>query len=658
MQLAVPDEQRVPTEARPVREDHTLGFRGYLDVGEDLVGAPADVDRRRLGHRRGVRVVDVARPGRLALRPFVVDLLDGGPVIKGQNEIRLGLLEPGGDQFLQLLRMLVGEVAGLGAVLFDVVELPAVLVEVPLAADRRVQCGGFPAVLPDSAGAEHREVLPFLGGRGVGVIEAVAHRNPVEWVLLDPAVHRGHLQADGLQDRRHDVDGVVVLVAHLAAGLHPLGPVDDQRVTGAAGELRVALEHLERGGERHRPAGGVVVVGLRAAEFVEVGQVLLEAVREAVEELVLVHRSVRGALTGGTVVRAVEDDRVVELTGALQEVDDAAHLDVGVLGEPGEDLGHSAEQPLLVVVELGPRPHVVGLVGDVVGHRVQRGQLGALRHHAALDHPGQHPLAVGLVTIVEHALVLVDVLLRAVVRGVVGPGAEPHEPRLRRARGPQVLQHLDGLVGEVLGQVVALFGGVGRFDGVVVLDQVGIPLVGLAAQEAVEPVEALGQRPLRAAAGRGEVLDRDVVVLTQPHGRVAVVLQHLPDRRALGGQPAGGAGEAHRTLGDRRAPVHVVVAAGQERRAGGGAQRGGVPLGVGDAVVGEQVHGRHVDPAAVGRPRRQAGVVVQHDQDIGRVLRRLLQFERLPVRDRIANVELDDPVEFLGHVGPFRPFGY
>ena len=151
---------------------------------------------------------------------------------------------------------------------------------------------------------------------------------------------------------------------------------------------------------------------------------------------------------------------------------------------------------------------------------------------------------------------------------MVGAGAEPHEPRLGRRRGPQVPQHPNRLVSKVFGEVVALFGGVGRFDGVVVLDEVRVPLVGLSAEEAVEPVEALGQRPLRFASARREVLDRHVVVLAQPHRGVTVVLQDLPDGRALGRQTPRGAGESHGSLGDRRAPVDVVIAARQEGRSG------------------------------------------------------------------------------------------
>ena len=76
------------------------------------------------------------------------------------------------------------------------------------------------------------------------------------------------LDAEDVEDRRHEVDRVVVLVADLAAGLRPGRPRDDARVARAAVEL-VALPHLERRVERHRPAVRVVVVRLRAAELVD-----------------------------------------------------------------------------------------------------------------------------------------------------------------------------------------------------------------------------------------------------------------------------------------------------------------------------------------------------------------------------------------------------
>jgi hypothetical protein len=46
-------------------------------------------------------------------------------------------------------------------------------------------------------------------------------------------------------------------------------------------------------------------------------------------------------------------------------------------------------------------------------------------------------------------------------------------------------------------RLVTVLGAAWLFDESVVLDQIGIPLIGLATDEAVEPVKTLLQRPLR-----------------------------------------------------------------------------------------------------------------------------------------------------------------
>ena len=358
--------------------------------------------------------------------------------------------------------------------------------------------------------------------------------------------------------------GVVVLIADLAFGLDPLGPRDDHGITRSPGELAVALEHLERGGEGHRPAGRVVVVGVRAAQGVEVLHVLRQFVGVAVEELVLVDRPVGRALPGGAVVGAVEHDGVLQLPGLLQVVDDPADLGVGVLRKAGVHLGHLREQFLLLGAERIPRPHIVIGHRNVLGQRVDRGHLGARGHYALFDHPRQHPLPVGLVAIIELALVFVDVILRSMMRRVVGTRAEPHEPRLGRVRRLLVAQHPDRVVGQILRQVIALVRAIGLLDESVVLDQIGEPLIGLPAQEPVEPVEAHLQRPLRFAAAAGDILLGNVVILADPESAVAVVLEHSRNRGALRRQPGRRTREPGRGLGDGREPVDVVVASGQK----------------------------------------------------------------------------------------------
>ncbi len=232
---------------------------------------------------------------------------------------------------------------------------------------------------------------------------------------------------------------------------------------------------------------------------------------------------------------------------------------------------------------------------------------------------------------------------------MIGPRAPPQVPGLGGVGRVLVAQHADGLVGKIFGQVIPVFGAVGLLDEPVVLDQVGVPLVGLAADEAVEAVEALGQRPLASGSAGADVFLGDVVILADPERAVAVVLQNLADGRTLGGEAAGRTGEAGGALGDGGAPVLVVVPAGQEHRSGRRAQCRRVPLGVRQTVVGEALHRRHLDSAAIGRPCGQSGVVVQDHQNVRGTRRRLLELVRIPIRDRVAHVEFDDSAERLGH---------
>ena len=77
---------------------------------------------------------------------------------------------------------------------------------------------------------------------------------------------------------------------------------------------------------------------------------------------------------------------------------------------------------------------------------------------------------------------------------MVGARAEPQVPGLVGLGLLGVADEAQRLVGQVLGQVVAVLGHIGLVDVVVVLGQVGIPLVGLAADEAVEAVVAVGDQ--------------------------------------------------------------------------------------------------------------------------------------------------------------------
>ena len=350
----------------------------------------------------------------------------------------------------------------LGGILVGVEQLPALGgVARPHVGGGGRDRGGLPALVPDRPGAAHRVELRLLVRGRRGVVQGGVETDALERDLGVALDDLRHLDPEQRVDGRHDVDGMHVLAAQ-AGGGDPGRPRDDHRVGGAALEVRVPLPQLERGVERPRPPGRVMVVRRRAAQVLKMGQIGLDAVRDPVEVFVLVDRSVRAALTGGPVVRHQDDDRVIELPALLQVIQQPPDLVVGVGQEARVDLGHPREQPLLVVGEGIPGPNGVGLGPALpVGARrvdvgVDRRQLGLVGDdpHALL--PLEDQLAVRLVAHVELAAVLVDPLLRGVMRRVARARAEVQEERLVRGDRLGVADELQRLVGEVDREVVAL----------------------------------------------------------------------------------------------------------------------------------------------------------------------------------------------------------
>ena len=130
-------------------------------------------------------------------------------------------------------------------------------------------------------------------------------------------------------------------------------------------------------------------------------------------------------------------------------------------------LGHAGEEPLLVVVQRVPRTRDVEL-GErlAVGAGARLGSPIGLTGGSSVS-AGTMPsffwlrerlLADRLVAHVELALELVDPLLRRVVRRVAGARRVVEEERLLRRDRLRVADELERLVGDVLGEVVALLG--------------------------------------------------------------------------------------------------------------------------------------------------------------------------------------------------------
>ena len=232
----------------------------------------------------------------------------------------------------------------------------------------------------------------------------------------------------------------------------------------------------------------------------------------------LVGRALKRAFGAGAVVAAdVDDQRVVELAHVLDRLDHAANLMVGVGRVAGKHFRLAGIEFLLQERKRVP-----------LRQRIRpRGELGVRRDHAEPLLVGEDLLAQLLPAHVELALELVDPLLRRLVRRVGAAGHVIDEERLVGRRCVQAVHVADRLVRHVGGEVVAGLADP-RKDLGVIAEQVGRPLVGLAAHEAVEVLEAHARWPLIEGTGRAVLKRRGVVVLAEPRRGVAVLLQDLP----------------------------------------------------------------------------------------------------------------------------------
>jgi hypothetical protein len=277
-------------------------------------------------------------------------------------------------------------------------------------------------------------------------------------------------------------------------------------------------------------------------------------------------RPLRVPLARGAVVADEhEQERVVELAGLLEEVDDPTDLGVGVLHVAGVDLGHPSEQLLLVRRQVVPGRHALE-------HRRQLRRLG---DDAQLLLPGQGLLPVGVPPHVELALVAVGPLRPDMMRRMHRPEGEVGQPRLLRGDRLVLSDPADRLVGKVLREVVAVLRQPGLVDRLSVHEQLRVPLVRVAAEEAVEPVEAEHRTdwPPVVRPRDTRLLRRRVVPLPQAEARVAVLVQHRGDAGLVLWLAGVVAGEATRQLGDVRHAHRMVIAARDQARPCRRAQR-------------------------------------------------------------------------------------
>ena len=279
----------------------------------------------------------------------------------------------------------------------------------------------------------------------------------------------------------------------------------------------------------------------------------------ALGEPELADRTERTRLARGPVVGHDDDDGVVAFAQVVEGGEDPADLRVRVGQEPRVDLHHPRHHPALVRVHGVP-------VRDVLR---RCGQLRAGRNDAQLDltFEGRPPPLVP--TCVELAGVRVAPLGCDVVGCMPCPHAHPDEERPVVLVASQLADPGDGLVGQVLAQVVPLGRRAGRVDVGVVAHQLRGPVVRIAAEEPVVVLETLAERPVLERSARGTLVAWRQVPLADRERRVPLRPHDLGERAGLGGNARRVAREGHRQVRQHADPDAVVVAASQQAGTGG-----------------------------------------------------------------------------------------
>ena len=319
-----------------------------------------------------------------------------------------------------------------------------------------------------------------------------------------------------------------------------------------------------------------------------------------------------------------------------------ADLLVGVRQEGGEALHEALGQDPLALVEAVPARDP----------RRTRGEHRALGDDAHGELAGEGLLAPGVPALGEATLVALDPLGRRVMGRVAGPGGEVQEEGQLVVDGAQVAQELDGPVGQIGAEVVAVVDRARRAHCVVVVVERRDELVGLPAVEAVPAVEATAERPGGPRVGHVGLALGAQVPLAHRVGGVPGGPQHLGEETVLARWPPPVAGEPGGQVGHAAHAAAMVVApreqAGPRRRA----QRGGVEVGQPHALGGDAVDEGRLDVGAVAAELGEADVV-EHDQhDVGRALGRRRAAAATTAPSRASRCRSCPGTQFAPRVNP------
>src|SRR5208283_2627528 len=209
---------------------------------------------------------------------------------------------------------------------------------------------------------------------------------------------------------------------------------------------------------------------------------------------------------------------------------------------------------------------------------------------------------------------------------------------LVRGDGVDAIHVLDGFIRLRRGQVPAGMADVG-INRRHVAEQVRLPLAGVAPDKPVEVLKAHADRPLVERPVLAGLEGGYIVVLAEPRGAIAVVLEDAANRCLVAGDDAVVAGEAGGLLGDHAEASRMMVAPGNQGGARRRTQRRRIEIGVAKSHRRDPVERRRRYHPAEGTGNTEAGVISHDQQDVRCTLGRL--HAGRPVRRRLRGVAPD-----------------
>ena len=225
------------------------------------------------------------------------------------------------------------------------------------------------------------------------------------------------------------------------------------------------------------------------------------------------------------------------------------------------------------------------------------------------------------------------------MRRVTCAEGDPGQPRLVGPRRDVLGDEADRLIDQILGEVIAALIRARQRDARIVAHQLGRILIRLGIHEAVVAIEAAPERPAVEWSGRPRLGQRRDVPFAEHVVAIAVRPQHLGNGAGLARDLAAIARIAAVEIGKAADADGMVIAPGQQGRARRRAHRRGVEARIAQSARCDPVDGRRRNRRAIAAEIGEADVVEQHDQDIGRALRRTRRCR--PERRRVLDIGTD-----------------